>query len=316
MFRHLEITSLPTLTLALELLRIHHWHSFRWFPKILNHWNIKGSKSISKFSAQEHLWLDLQERIWASPWEHGRTQHTRSCVENARSEIIYSNIKAQLHLSYFSTWEARVGYPFRLTYKSPDYLGFNWQTFLYYLNLRQKIYTTFISPRHGVVPRLSPLRLRALTSEEEASLKKIKKSAHSPISLMHICLESSNTSLSSILQSLVVKVAEQAPSLVVIRSLISQFNLYFISSLTFITCFRGAACEPGPQIAWPGYSHLVKSGWIIHHHVSLQVVLKLRLDLNLNTMRWKKNASDNPTQRHFALVGVWGGWWRQRLRVP
>ena len=146
MFRHLEITSLPTLTLALELLRIHHWHSFRWFPRILNHWNIKGSKSILKFSAQEHLWLDLQERIWASPWEHGRTQHTRSCVENARSEIIYSNIKAQLHLSYFSTWEARVGYPFRLTYKSPDYLGFNWQTFLYYLNLRQKIYTTFFSP--------------------------------------------------------------------------------------------------------------------------------------------------------------------------
>ena len=72
--------------------------------------------------------------------------------------------------------------------------------------------------RHGVIPRPSPMKLRSLTSEEETSLKKIKKAAHSPISLMHI--ESSNTSLSSFLSSLVIKVAEQAPSLVVVRSLI------------------------------------------------------------------------------------------------
>merc|ERR1719458_1948985 len=65
-------------------------------------------------------------------------------------------------------------------------------------------------PRHGVVPRPSPLRLRSLTAEEEASLTKIKKASHSPISLMHV--EASDTSLSSILPSLVAKVAEQAPS--------------------------------------------------------------------------------------------------------
>ena len=73
-----------------------------------------------------------------------------------------------------------------------------------------------ILSRHGVVPRPSPLRLRPLTTEEETSLKKIKKATYSPISLMHI--HSSDNSLSSILPELVAKVAEQAPSLVVIRS--------------------------------------------------------------------------------------------------
>ena len=143
------------------------------------------------------------------------------------------------------------------------------------------------SPRHGVVPRPSPLRLRSLTAEEEASLTKIKKASHSPISLMHV--EASDTSLSSILPSLVAKVAEQAPSLVVIRSLILIKNLQslnthfpkYSTSLFFSTSkTRGAAAEPGSQSAWPGYSHLVKSGWMIHHHVSLQVALEPRLVLN------------------------------------
>lgn len=138
------------------------------------------------------------------------------------------------------------------------------------------------SPRHGVVPRPSPLRLRSLTAEEEASLTKIKKASHSPISLMHV--EASDTSLSSILPSLVAKVAEQAPSLVVIRSpILIKHPPAYSTSLPFPSSTsktRGAAAEPGSQSAWPGYSHLVKSGWMIHHHVSLQVALEPRLVLN------------------------------------
>lgn len=142
-----------------------------------------------------------------------------------------------------------------------------------------------ILSRHGVVPRPSPLRLRPLTTEEETSLKKIKKAAHSPISLMHI--DSSGTSLSSILPPMVAKVAEQAPSLVAIRSLILMENLkslnnifnpptcpFHLSLSLFLSSninTRGAVAESGSQNAWPGYSHLVKSGWMIHHHVSLQV---------------------------------------------
>ena len=174
-------------------------------------------------SAQEHIRLDLQKRVWVDPWELGCAEHSRW--------ILFGKLTRNNETILLSPLKGPTASELLLYMRSSGWLSLS--TDLQVIGLPRYclvesdfaeliiicyIFRYWLIIRHGVISQSNPTDLRSLTSEEEGKLKKIKKAPHSPISLMYI--ESSNTSLASSLSSLIAKVAEQAPSIVAIRSLV------------------------------------------------------------------------------------------------